>query len=74
MREREADPVGVRHERDANRRVLEIARVLDAFINYQMPVSPSTLESLVFSLVPRARHDDTLKEDLILHCQEILNR
>ncbi|CAL1700978.1 unnamed protein product [Somion occarium] len=33
----------------------------------------SSLESLVCSIVPQARHDNHLKDELILHCQEILN-
>ncbi|PCH41535.1 gamma-tubulin complex DGRIP91/SPC98 component [Wolfiporia cocos MD-104 SS10] len=33
----------------------------------------SSLEPLVCSLVPRARHDHALREELVQHCQEILN-
>ncbi|KAI0775939.1 gamma-tubulin complex DGRIP91/SPC98 component [Trametes elegans] len=31
------------------------------------------LDSLVFSLVPKARHDQRLKRQLVVHCEEILN-
>ncbi|CCL99413.1 uncharacterized protein FIBRA_01431 [Fibroporia radiculosa] len=34
----------------------------------------SSLESLVSSLVPRARHDSPYKQELLDHCQEILSR
>ncbi|THH02787.1 hypothetical protein EW026_g171 [Hermanssonia centrifuga] len=33
----------------------------------------SSLESLVCSLVPPARRDDALKDELVAHCHEILN-
>ncbi|OBZ70405.1 Spindle pole body component alp6 [Grifola frondosa] len=33
----------------------------------------SPIESLVYSLVPRARQDATLKKELVAHCGEILN-
>ena len=32
------------------------------------------LDSLVYSLVPKARQDDRLKKQLVAHCEEILNR
>ncbi|KAK0468412.1 gamma-tubulin complex, component 3 [Desarmillaria tabescens] len=34
---------------------------------------PSSLESLVLSLVPPTRSNDHLKDELVLHCQDILN-
>ncbi len=35
---------------------------------------PSSLESLIISLVEPARNDRYLKDELLLHCQDILNR
>ncbi|SJL02046.1 related to Spindle pole body component alp6 [Armillaria ostoyae] len=34
---------------------------------------PSSLESLVLSLVPPTRNNERLKDELVLHCQDILN-
>ncbi|KAK0190890.1 gamma-tubulin complex, component 3 [Armillaria mellea] len=34
---------------------------------------PSSLESLVLSLVPPTRNNEHLKDELVLHCQDILN-
>ena len=34
----------------------------------------SNLESLVCSLVPQARQDPTVRDDLVAHCGEIINR
>ncbi|KAK0206607.1 gamma-tubulin complex, component 3 [Desarmillaria ectypa] len=34
---------------------------------------PSSLESLVLSLVPPTRSSERLKDELVLHCQDILN-
>ncbi|THH04788.1 hypothetical protein EW146_g10082, partial [Bondarzewia mesenterica] len=38
-----------------------------------MPASKPSLEPLIWSLVPQARHNDSLTKDLIEHCEDILN-
>lgn len=51
----------------------ERARARDSnFLLYSMAAPP--LEALVSSIVPQARRNDQLKQDLTAHCKDILAR